>query len=416
MNKITRPLTVLHIGTINKPIGPSNGYSPIETVIYNIDKGLHTLGHRSIVACSADSAVTGEQYNTVARSLGDYCHTGTGEGQASVDLHLARALARAQPGDIDIIHMHEWFEHVYDGRFAPAAPIVMTLHVPGNRSGLSEFRAKSPAAFAASRGRLHPVAISEYQRRQYGKLLPAEMTIPHGVAVDDYLVKREPNTGSYLFSIGRITEDKGQDIAITVARKSGSKLIIAGCVQDKEADRAFFSRLSESIDLSVDVGAQPVTPDYYERVMRPVLSSPEQVIYLGELSADAAKYWYRHAQATVFPIRWGEPFGMVLIESMASGTPILAFGKGSVPEIVRDGKTGFVVDSVEAMVAAVPQISQLDRADSWRHVKEHFSVERMATGYASLYQQLAAAARVRGDDHRPAGSRRPLTPQLVLAQ
>lgn len=235
MNKITRPLTVLHIGTINKPIGPSNGYSPIETVIYNIDKGLHTLGHRSIVACSADSAVTGEQYNTVARSLGDYCHTGTGEGQASVNLHLARALARAQPGDIDIIHMHEWFEHVYDGRFAPAAPIVMTLHVPGNRSGLSEFRAKSPAAFAASRGRLHPVAISEYQRRQYGKLLPAEMTIPHGVAVDDYLVKREPNTGSYLFSIGRITEDKGQDIAITVARKSGSKLIIAGCVQDKEA-------------------------------------------------------------------------------------------------------------------------------------------------------------------------------------
>ncbi len=407
------PLTVLHVGTINKPIGPGNGYSPIETVIYNIDKGLHANGHRSIVACSSDSTVNGGHCETVPRSLGDYCRTGSVVGQAQVDLHLSRALARAQQGDIDVIHMHEWFEHVYDGRFAPPAPIVMTLHVPGNRSGLSEFRAKNPAAYAASRSLLHPVAISEYQRGQYSGLLPVAATVPHGVAADDYLFKREPNTGTYLFSIGRITEDKGQDTAITVARRSGARLIIAGCVQDKEADREFFSRLKHSIDLTLDIGSQPVTPDYYQRVMRPVLETSEQIIYIGEISAEAAKHWYRHAEATVFPIRWGEPFGMVLIESMASGTPILAFGKGSVPEIVRDGKTGFIVDSVEAMVAAVARIPQLDRADSWQHVRTQFSIDRMAMGYAALYQRLAAPAQAQRRDLRFAAGAP--SPRLALA-
>lgn len=393
-----KSLTVLHIATINKPVGPGNGYSPIETVIYNIDTGLHELGHRSIVACSADSNVTGEQYATVPRSLGDYCRSGSAEGRAAVDRHLALALARAQAGDIDVIHMHEWFERVYDGRFDPPVPIVMTLHVPGNRSGLNEYRAKNPAAFAASRNRLHPVAISEYQRGQYADLVPVAKTVPHGLAADDYAPNIEPGAGSYLFSIGRITEEKGQDTAIEVARKSGSRLIIAGCVQDKAADRAFFAHLERSIDLSVDIGAEPVTADYYERVMQPILSSQKQVIYVGELSAEAAKHWYRHATATVFPIRWGEPFGMVLIESMASGTPLLAFGKGSVPEIVRDGETGFIVDSVDAMAAAVARIPQLDRAAASRHVRANFSVQRMAAGYAALYQQLATPVRV----HRPA--------------
>jgi glycosyltransferase involved in cell wall biosynthesis len=394
LNNRANPLTVLHVGTINKPITRVNGYSPIETVIFNIDKGLHALGHRSIVACSSDSAVTGEHYETVGRSLGDYCRTGTPEAETHIDLHLARALARARRGDIDVIHMHEWFERVYSGRFASPVPIVMTLHVPGDRSGMDEFRVRQPGAFAASRHLLNAVAISEYQARQYSSLIPVARTIPHGIEVDDYLFKAAPNIGTYLFSIGRLTEDKGQDLAIEVARKSGTKLILAGCVQDKEADRAFFARLMPSVDLVADVGGRPVTARYYQDVIQPILSSGEQVIYIGELSADAARQWYRHAEATLFPIRWGEPFGMVMIESMASGTPVLAFGKGSVPEIVRDGHTGFIVDSVDEMVVAVGRLPQLDRADSLRHVQAHFSVDRMATAYAGLYRQVAGDTRV----------------------
>jgi glycosyltransferase involved in cell wall biosynthesis len=386
MHATSKRLTILHVATINKPITSQIGYGPIETVIYNIDKGLHALGHRSIVACSSDSTVTGEKYETVSQSHGDYWRGCTPEGQAHVDLHLSRALARAQIGDIDIIHMHEWFERVYTGSFNPPLPIVMTLHVPGQHSGIATFRERHLDPL--SDPLLYFIAISDYQRRQYTDLVPVAKTVPHGIDVEDYLFKKESNRGTYLFSIGRITEVKGQDIAIAVAKQSGAKLILAGCVQNKREDRDFFTHLKKSIDLIVDVGRHPVNGDYYDQVMKPILSSDKQVIYIGELGTAAKKHWYRHAQATLFPIRWGEPFGMVLIESMASGTPILAFGKGAVPEIVRHGETGFVVDSVESMVQAVGCIDHIDRRNCWRHVKTNFSIQKMAEGYTALYKQL----------------------------
>lgn len=386
MHATSKRLTILHVATINKPITSQIGYGPIETVIYNIDKGLHALGHRSIVACSSDSTVTGEKYETVSQSHGDYWRGCTPEGQAHVDLHLSRALARAQIGDIDIIHMHEWFERVYTGSFNPPVPIVMTLHVPGQHSGIAAFRERHLDPL--SDPLLYFIAISDYQRRQYTDLIPVAKTVPHGIDVEDYLFKKESNRGTYLFSIGRITEVKGQDIAIAVAKQSGAKLILAGCVQNKREDRDFFTHLKKSIDLIVDVGRHPVNGDYYDQVMKPILSSDKQVIYIGELGTAAKKHWYRHAQATLFPIRWGEPFGMVLIESMASGTPILAFGKGAVPEIVRHGETGFVVDSVESMVQAVGCIDHIDRRNCWRHVKTNFSIQKMAEGYTALYKQL----------------------------
>ena len=382
-----RPLTVLHVATINKPIGSEGGYGPIESVIYSIDQGLHRLGHRSIVACSSDSEVTGEHYPTVARSFGDYWRGGTPEGTAYVDLHLSRALTRAQRGDIDVIHMHEWFERVYEGSFNPPVPVVMTLHVPSVYSGVAEFRERSP--HISPPPSLHFTAISEYQRRQYADLLPVTATIPHGVDVEDYSFAQAPYSGQYLLNIGRITEVKGQDIAIEAAKRSGARLIIAGCVQNKSEDRAFFEGLKPAFDLIADVGQSVATPHYYDTVMKPILSSTKQIIYVGELGAAAKKHWYQHARATLFPVRWGEPFGMVMIESMAAGTPVLAFGEGAVPEIVRHGETGFVVDSVEAMVRAVGYIDSIDRGECRQHVDANFSVRRMANRYAALYEQLA---------------------------
>jgi glycosyltransferase involved in cell wall biosynthesis len=393
MSETRKRLNVLHVATINKPIMSDMGYGPIETVIYNIDKGLSTLGHRSIVACSSDSAVTGEKYATVPRSLGDYLREDTREGRANVDRHLAMALARARRGDIDVVHMHEWFEYVCDGRFDPGLPIVTTLHVSGLHSGIEEFRALNPDA--PSVPSMHYAAISEYQRRQYAHLIPVAKTIPHGLDTNEYPFNERPDSPGYLFNIGRITSVKGQDSAIDVAKKSGSKLILAGCVQEKPEDKAYFERLGTSIDLVVDVSRLPVGRSYYEDVMKPILSRNEQIVYIGELSTEAKKYWFRHARATLFPIRWGEPFGMVLIESMASGTPVLAFREGSVPEIVVDGVTGFIVDSAGAMVQAVERIEHIDRRKCRRHVEECFSMQRMAESYAELYAELAGAADLR---------------------
>jgi glycosyltransferase involved in cell wall biosynthesis len=388
-----RRLNILHVATINNPISCQLGYSPIETVIYNLDKGLHARGHRSIVACTADSRVAGERYATVSRSLGDYLRECTPKAQAHVDRHLARALVRAQQGDIDVVHMHEWFERVYNRSFNPPVPIVMTLHVPGVNSGITEFNETAPAV--VDRRQPHFVAISDHQRREYVDLVPVSDTVPHGVDVDAFVFRGEPEATPYLLSIGRISPVKGQDVAIEIARRTGAKLIVAGCVQDKAEDRAFFASLEGAFDLVADVRRQPVGSDYFERVMEPILSSDAQVVYIGEVDATAKKHWFRHAQATLFPVQWGEPFGMVLIESMASGTPIVGFRRGAVPEIVKDGKTGFVVDSVDAMVDAVGSIAQIDRRDCRRHVEEHYSIQRMAEGYEAVYERLARPQPVR---------------------
>lgn len=412
MRATSNRLNILHVATINKPITSQMGYGPIESVIFNLDKGLHNLGHRSIVACSSDSAVTGEKVETVSESHGDYWHPSDLEGKTRIDFHLTEALRRARMGDIDIVHMHEWFERIVPGNFDPPVPIVMTLHVPCQHSGITRLNGIHPGPDSIPFPNL--VAISEYQRRQYAELIPVATTVPHGIDVDQFLLKEESNRDNYLFHIGRITRVKGQDIAIEVAKKSGTRLVLAGCVQNKKEDVAFFARLKKSIDLIVDVGQCPVKGDYYEKVMKPILSSDKKIIYVGELDTAAKKHWFRHAQATLFPIRWGEPFGMVLIESMASGTPILAFGEGAVPEIVKQGETGFIVDSVQSMVRAVPWIEHIARRSCWQHVKTQFSIQRMAEGYIDLYQQLIETSRLRTDSGQPLDNVTTRTVNLTL--
>jgi glycosyltransferase involved in cell wall biosynthesis len=406
-------LTVLQVATINKPIKPDLGYGPIETVIYNIDKGLHSLGHRSIVACSADSHVAGEQYSTVRHSLGDYVRESTPEQINIVKMHLAMAMKRAEQGDIDVIHIHGWLDYIYSGLFRPRLPIVMTLHVPARDSWIEKDHyhrlntMENPS--------MHFVAISEYQKRQYSGLTNIE-TVHHGIEMQDWQFKERPDRNSYLFTIGRVTSVKGQDKAIEVAKKTGSKLIIAGCVQDKPADREFFEGLKDSIDLFVDLSKHPLDRDYYKKTIRPLLDSDKQVIYIGELNSEQKKQWYRHARATLFPIQWGEPFGLVLIESMACGTPILAFREGSVPEIVEDGKTGFVVDSLSGMIESVGRIDSIDPRQCRKHVQKRFSVPSMARKYSELYQHVLVENQISASHEKlPVGDLLRLLPHGQMA-
>jgi glycosyltransferase involved in cell wall biosynthesis len=379
-------LTVLHVATIDKPIKPDLGYGPIETVIYNIDKGLHKLGHRSIVACSGDSMVAGEQYVTVERSFGDYWREKTTERLKTMNLHLSRALKRAKMGDIDVIHMHDaiMVEYMFKGVFKGPVPIVMTLHVPAEEKG--PFKRWNESLNSSSAAYFVP--ISEYQSSQHEGLVNSQKVIHHGIDVEDYPFGSKSGKQDYLFSIGRITQDKGQDKAIEIAKKTGSRLILAGNVQNKEKDRVFFKNLKKSIDLVTDAGKPFTGSDYYEKVMKPILDSDKQIIYIGEVDSTQKKLWYQHARATLFPIQWGEPFGLVLIESMACGTPVLAFNKGSVPELVIHGKTGFVVDTIDDMAEVVRSIHYINPDDCRNHIKEIFSIASMAEKYSQLYQSI----------------------------
>ena len=379
-------MTVLHVATLNRPIRQDLGYGPIETVIYNIDKGLHELGHRSIVACSGDSSVVGEQFTTIEKSFSEYWSKKTNVKRKHMLNHLVISLQRAKKGDIDIVHMHDaaMVEYIFKGVIKSPVPIVMTLHVPAEDKG-SFKRWNKTLIFSSD---VYFVPISEYQRDQHHGLVNSQKVIHHGINVEDYPFKNNLGKQDYLFSIGRITQDKGQDKAIEISKKTGSRLILAGNVQNKAKDRAFFKRLKNSIDLVTDAGKPFAGNDYYEKVMKPILDSDKQIIYIGEVDSNQKKLWYSHARATLFPIQWGEPFGLVLIESMACGTPVLAFNKGSVPEIVVHGKTGFVVDSINDMLEAVRAIPNINSSDCRRHIKNNFSIASMARKYSELYQWI----------------------------
>ena len=383
-----KKLTILQVATLNQPINQDIGYGPIETVIYNIDKGLCSIGYRSVIACSGDSRVTGEHYVTVDQSIGNYWSDDTMELRKTMNMHFSRALCRAKKGDIDVIHLHDAkaANFIYNGGFSMHIPIVITLHVPPPKSSFE--RAYRCWSNSRSSPLVYFTPISEYQKGQYNELVNTVNVVYHGIDVEQYPVKEEPDKGSYLFTIGRITRDKGQDKAIELAKKTGSKLIIAGCIQNKIEDREFFAGLKNSIDLFVEVGKYPVDNDYYERVIKPLFDCDKQIIYIGEIGSKHKKQWYRHARATLFPIQWGEPFGLVLIESMACGTPAIAFNKGAVPEIVVDGKTGFVVDSINDMIGAVDHIDSIDPRKCRSHVHNNFSITNMAYKYSALYQQI----------------------------
>ncbi len=383
-----KKLTVLHVATLNQPISLDLGYGPIETVIYNIDKGLHSLGHRSIVACSGDSRVAGEHYVTVEKSIGEYCSDNTLQRRKTMSTHLSRILERVKSGDIDVIHTHdmEAVEFISDVASKMRIPIVITIHVAAKDSpfkGAAYQRWHTPKSTPL----LYCAAISEYQKKQYKGQLNKANVVYHGIEVGQFPAKDTPDRGNYLFTIGRITRVKGQDKAIEVAKKTGSKLIIAGCVQNKVADREFFAGLKDSIDLSVEVGKYPPYNDYYDKVIKPLLDSDKQIIYIGEISSEHKKHWYRHARATLFPIQWGEPFGLVMVESMACGTPVIAFNRGAVPEIIVDNKTGFVVDSMSAMIEAVRCLDLIDPRECRSHVQKHFSITNMARKYSELYHK-----------------------------
>ncbi len=212
------------------------------------------------------------------------------------------------------------------------------------------------------------VSISDAQR---GPIPDANFaaTVQHGLPVDLHRPSYDPR-GGYLAFLGRISAEKRPDRAIRIARALGVPLKIAAKVDD------------------VDRG-------YFEAEIRPLLGEGG-VEFIGEVDERAKTRFLGEARALLFPIDWPEPFGLVMIEAMACGTPVLAFRHGSVPEVVEDGVTGRIVGSVAEAVAALPQVMAMDRRKVRRRFEERFTAERMAHDYVALYAEQAALAELDG--------------------
>jgi glycosyltransferase involved in cell wall biosynthesis len=187
----------------------------------------------------------------------------------------------------------------------------------------------------------------------------------HGLPTERYAFA--PRDQGYLAFLGRLSPEKQPDLAIEIARRTGVPLKIAAKID-------------------------AVDREYFDRTVAPLLDDP-LVEYLGEIGDDAKAEFLGGARALLFPIDWPEPFGLVMIEAMACGTPVVARPCGSVPEVVVDGRTGFLGSSLIELTDAVKRIDEIDRAECRRHVEERFSVGRMAEDYEAVYRRLGTLRR-----------------------
>jgi glycosyltransferase involved in cell wall biosynthesis len=204
------------------------------------------------------------------------------------------------------------------------------------------------------------VSISDDQRRPVPKA-NFVATIYHGLPSDLFTCNLSPR-GNYLAFLGRIAPEKRPDRAIAIAREAGVHLKIAAKVD-------------------------PADEEYFHNVIEPMLREPG-VEFVGEISDGEKSTFLGEAGALLFPIDWPEPFGLVMIESMACGTPVLAFNRGSAPEIIEPGLTGMLVESTESAIEALPRVLSLDRGAIRRRFEERFSAARMAENYDKLYRRL----------------------------
>ena len=209
------------------------------------------------------------------------------------------------------------------------------------------------------------VSISDAQRAPIADANFAG-TVLHGLPIDLHRPSYDPR-GGYLAFLGRISSEKRPDRAIKIARALGIPLKIAAKVDN--ADRK-----------------------YFETEIKPLLDEGGDVEFIGEVDERGKTKFLSEARALLFPIDWPEPFGLVMIEAMACGTPVLAFRHGSVPEVLEDGITGRIVGSMEEAIAAVPQVLAMDRRKVRRRFEERFTVERMARDYVDLYKKQVALA------------------------
>lgn len=328
---------------------PPKEYGGTELFIAHLAEGLQARGFTVTVYTNGESTVGVEKRWTFPKAQwplrkGDYAELRDAE-------HSAWSISNAAR-DCDIIHLNSHQSVTYS-RFV-LRPFVCTLHHP-YEAALGSFYDRYPD--------IYYVSISDFQRGQ--ERLPRNRTIYHGINLTEYRLQQQKE--EYLSFIGRIAPVKGTHSAIAVAQRSGIPLKIAGEVQ-------------------------PEFREYFERKVKPHLDG-NFIEYVGPANLEAKNELLGHSMAMLFPIDWNEPFGLVMVEAMACGTPVLALPGGSVREIVRDGVSGYICHSVREMATRARDL-KFNPHSVRKYVEDHFSLEHMVDQYARLYNEIAAEQHV----------------------
>ena len=344
MNKNRLKIAMLASNIIRIPPIPPSKYVPM--VVYNITEELVRRGHDVTLFASGDSETSAKLVSVTDTAT--FFTIGPGPHEEYERLLISKAYQMAKKGHFDIIHSH------YDTRtafFAPLVdtPTISTLHSPldSNRKMLQYFKKTQYYA-----------SISDNQREGMPDL-QFITTAYNGINLDKIPFAEEKE--DYLVFAGRLMDIKGAAEAIEVAKKSNLRLYLFGSVDEND--------------------------DYWKDKLKPHIDN-EQIIYKGLISRQELFQYFSKAKAFIFPLKWDEPFGLVSIESMATGTPTISFRKGSLPEIVEDGKTGFIVDTIEEMVEAIKKLDQIKPADCRKRVEEMFTMKKVVDRYEEAYYKI----------------------------
>jgi glycosyltransferase involved in cell wall biosynthesis len=325
---------------------PPTGYGGIEWVVSLLADGLALAGHDVTLFASGDSRTHAKLHAVYERAPSEHI------GRSFWELrHVLACYERYD--EFDVINDHSGPPSAAIGGAVPT-PVVHTVHGPldGEPGLLYE-------AIARVAPNVGLISISLNQRKPKPDLNWIA-NCPNALDLSVYPCK--PHRGDYLLFLGRLSPDKGAHRAIAVAIQSGVPLKIAGkCRERKERE-------------------------YFKELVEPHLGASRGIEYLGEVNHGEKVELLQDARATLFPIEWEEPFGLVMIESMACGTPVIATRWGAVPEVIEHGRSGIIVDDYRVMPAALEEVDRIDPLECRRYVEERFAPERMVADYLDAYR------------------------------
>lgn len=320
---------------------PPLHYGPWESVVSLLTEELVHMGLDVTLFATGDSQTSGTLAAVCPRP---YSEDSSVDPKVAECLHISEVFERAD--EFDIIHNNfDFLPLTYSGLVE--TPVVTTIHGFSSPSIMPVYKKYN--------ARSHYVAISESDK---SPVLDYIATIHHGIDVSQFPFSGAK--GEYLLFFGRIHPDKGVYEAIQVAQRVGTKLVIAGIIQDQ---------------------------DYFANQVEPHIDGTT-VEYLGSVGPEQRADVLGHALALLHLISFDEPFGLSLIESMACGTPVIAFDRGSMPEIIRDGETGYIVDDIEGAINAVATVRTIDRSICRADVERRFTSTRMARDYVRVYEDI----------------------------
>ena len=334
---------MMHIAMLS-PIAwrtPPQNYGPWENVVSLLTEELVSRGYEVTLFATGNSETSGKLHSV--------CSQGYEEDNSIIPkvwecLHISEVFEHAD--DFDIIHNNfDFLPLTYTGLIS--TPVVTTIHGFSSDGILPVYKKYN--------NKVSYVSISDADRSLE---LDYIKTIHHGINLNQFDFQPDPD--DYLLFFGRIHPDKGTKEAIEIARACNRKLIIAGIIQDEA---------------------------YYKQFIVPHLDN-KNVVFIGSAGPVQRNQLLGKAAALLHPINFNEPFGLSVIESMACGTPVIAFNRGSMPELIENGKNGFTVNTVDDAIEAVRQIKNIDRKYCRWYIEQHFTVNQMAEKYIQVYETI----------------------------